>query len=152
MKPVFRLHGTLVAGTMKENYKRVTIPMQNPDILVVDDDDTLRGSLTDALKEAGFTVSEASEGKEGLAVALAEHPKLLLLDYQMPDMNGADVLTELRKDEWGKTVEVVIATNIYDVNIVNAVLQQNVHDYVLKADVSLEQIVELAKKYVTPRT
>lgn len=126
--------------------------MQNPDILVVDDDDTLRRSLTDALKEAGFTVSEASGGKEGLTIALAEHPKLLLLDYQMPDMNGADVLTELRKDEWGKSVEVVIATNIYDVNIVNVVLQQNVHDYVLKADVSLDQIVELAKKYVTPRT
>ena len=58
----------------------------------------------------------------------------------------------MRNDDWGKTVEVVIATNIYDVDVVNAVLQQNVHDYVLKADVSLDQIVELAKKYVTPQS
>lgn len=126
--------------------------MHTPDILVVDDDDLLRKSLTDSLMQAGFHVIDAAGGKTGLAAALEHHPKLILLDYQMPDMNGADVLTELRNDDWGKTVEVVIATNIYDVNVVNAVLKQNVHDYVLKADVSLDQIVELAKKYVTPQS
>lgn len=126
--------------------------MQNPDILVVDDDNLLRRSLVDSLKAVGFNVIEASGGKPGLDAALEQHPKLILLDYQMPDMNGAEVLTELRKDEWGKSVEVIIATNIYDVSVVNTVLQQNVHDYVLKADVSLDQIVELAQKYVTPQS
>lgn len=126
--------------------------MQTPDILVVDDDDLLRKSLTESLTQAGFNVIDAAGGQAGLSTALEHHPKLILLDYQMPDMNGADVLTELRKDDWGKTVEVVIATNIYDVAVVNSVLQQNVHDYVLKADVSLDQIVELAKKYVTPQS
>lgn len=126
--------------------------MQTPDILVVDDDDLLRKSLTDSLTEAGFKVIDAAGGRAGLAAALEHHPKLILLDYQMPDMNGTEVLTELRNDDWGKAVEVIIATNIYEVAVVNAVLQQNVHDYVLKADVSLDQIVELAKKYVTPQS
>lgn len=126
--------------------------MQTPDILVVDDDDLLRKSLTESLTEAGFTVIDAAGGQAGLTAALEHHPKLILLDYQMPDMNGTEVLTELRNDDWGKTVEVIIATNIYDVAVVNSVLQQNVHDYVLKADVSLDQIVELAKKYVTPQS
>ena len=125
--------------------------MQIPDILVVDDDDLLRKSLSDSLAEAGYRVIDAAGGQAGLTAALEHHPKLIILDYQMPDMNGTEVLEELRKDEWGKSVEVVIATNIYDVAVVNSVLQQNVHDYVLKADVSLEQIVELAKKYVTPQ-
>lgn len=125
--------------------------MQTPDILVVDDDDLLRKSLSDSLAEAGYRVIDAAGGQAGLTAALEHHPKLIILDYQMPDMNGTEVLEELRKDEWGKSVEVVIATNIYDVAVVNSVLQQNVHDYVLKADVSLEQIVELAKKYVTPQ-
>lgn len=126
--------------------------MQTPDILVVDDDNLLRNSLAESLKQAGFNVLEADGGKPGLAAALEHHPKLIILDYQMPDMNGAEVLVELRKDEWGEKVEVIIATNIYDVTVVNTVLQQNVHDYVLKADVSLDQIVELAKKYVTPQS
>lgn len=126
--------------------------MQTPDILVVDDDDLLRKSLTESLTEAGFKVIDAAGGQAGLTAALEHHPKLILLDYQMPDMNGTEVLTELRNDDWGKTVEVIIATNIYDVAVVNSVLQQNVHDYVLKADVSLDQIVELAKKYVTPQS
>lgn len=126
--------------------------MQTPDILVVDDDDLMRKSLTDSLTQAGFRVIEAAGGQAGLTAALEHHPKLIILDYQMPDMNGAEVLAELRNDDWGKKVEVIIATNIYDVSVVNSVLQQNVHDYVLKADVSLEQIVELVKKYITPQS
>jgi len=117
-------------------------------ILVIDDDDLLRRSLVDKLEGAGYTVSDAASGKAGLKAALELHPQLILLDYQMPEMTGIEVLKALRADEWGKKVEVIFATNFYDMGIVNDALANGVHDYILKADVSLDQIVELARKYV----
>ena len=124
----------------------------SPHILVIDDDDLLRRSLVESMKKAGYTVEDAKNGKDGLELALAHHPKLIFLDYQMPAPNGVEILTELRKDEWGQGVEVVFATNVYDMAVVNAVLAMGVHDYILKADSSLEQIVDVAKKYVSPKS
>jgi CheY-like chemotaxis protein len=125
---------------------------QTPHILVIDDDDLLRRSLVESMKSAGYRVLDAKNGSDGLALALESHPEMIFLDYQMPGTNGVEVLTELRKDDWGKKVEVVFATNVYDMAVVNEVLAMGVHDYILKADSSLEQIVDVAKKYVNPKS
>jgi CheY-like chemotaxis protein len=137
---------------MEGEIRKLTKNMNSVDVLVVDDDDLLRRSLADSLKKAGFSVMDAHDGNQGLAAALEHHPKLILLDYQMPGKNGVEVLEALRADDWGKSVEVIFATNMYDMNIINSALQHGVHDYILKADVSLDQIVSLARKYVTPKS
>lgn len=118
-------------------------------ILVIDDDNALRSAIAKHLSGAGYTVMEASNGREGLDLALKHHPALIFLDYQMPDMDGLAVLKELRQDEWGKKAEVIFDTNGYDTAIVYEALASGVHDYVLKADTSLDQILELARKYVS---
>ncbi len=117
-------------------------------VLVVDDDNLLRRSLVDKLTEAGFRTAEASDGKTGLKIALETRPQLILLDQQMPDQTGIETLIQLRQDDWGKSVEVVFATNLYEPRVINDAIAHGVHDYILKADVTLEQIVELVKKYV----
>ena len=118
-------------------------------ILVIDDDDSLREAIVKHLTGAGYTVMNAPNGEEGLKLALEHKPKLLFLDYQMPGMDGLEVLRKLREDEWGAKAEVVFDTNGYDTSVVYEALANGVHDYVLKADTSLEQILELARKYVT---
>ena len=50
-------------------------------------------------------------GREGLVKAKAEKPDLILLDIRMPVMNGMEMLKELRRDVWGKSVPVIILTN-----------------------------------------
>lgn len=117
-------------------------------ILVIDDDPLLGRALTDRLTQEGYAVKTAVNGRDGLALALDIQPQLILLDYQMPDMNGLDVLKALRADERGKRTEVVFATNTYDTVVINEALGLGVHDYILKADTSLDQIAELARKYV----
>jgi CheY-like chemotaxis protein len=117
-------------------------------ILVIDDDPLLGRALTDRLTEEGYAVKTAVNGQDGLAQALDIQPQLILLDYQMPDMDGLQVLKALRADERGKRVEVVFATNTYDTAVINEALGLGVHDYVLKADTSLDLIAELARKYV----
>jgi phosphoserine phosphatase RsbU/P len=68
-------------------------------ILVADDDATSRKLLLRILSRAGFTCSEAPDGIAALKQLHDDPPSLLLLDYDMPGMNGAEVLKQLRHDE-----------------------------------------------------
>jgi phosphoserine phosphatase RsbU/P len=67
-------------------------------ILVIDDDRASRRTLVRALAEAGYKCREASGGREALEMLHAERPSLLLLDFYMPQLNGAELLTRLRSD------------------------------------------------------
>jgi len=67
--------------------------------LVVDDSKTIRTILARTLKEIGFEVLEAANGREALEVIEAEKTTvpLILLDWDMPEMNGLDLLKRLRE-------------------------------------------------------
>ncbi len=60
-------------------------------IVVIDDDDTVRAVLVDALATAGFEVLEASDGESGLALLRDNEPSAAVIDFLMPGMNGAEV-------------------------------------------------------------
>jgi DNA-binding response OmpR family regulator len=77
-------------------------------VLVVEDDAAIRRGIVDALKFAGYAVTEAGDGQHGLASARAGCADLVLLDLMLPKKNGFDVLTELRAS--GSNVPVVILT------------------------------------------
>jgi phosphoserine phosphatase RsbU/P len=68
-------------------------------ILVVDDDVTSRKLLARTLAFAGYECREASNGREGLELVRSERPSVLLLDFDMPELNGAEVLHRLRADK-----------------------------------------------------
>ena len=122
--------------------------MNKPIILVIDDDPTLGRALSERLIEEGYDVRTAQNGHEGLTLALELQPSLTFLDYKMPDIDGLQVLKALRADERGQKLEVAFATNTYDTIVINEALSLGVHDYILKADISLDLIAELARKYV----
>src|SRR5436190_24358451 len=67
-------------------------------ILVADDDATSRKVLTRILTRAGFGCTEVPDGITALKTLQTDPPSLLLLDYDMPGMNGAEVLKQLRHD------------------------------------------------------
>jgi CheY-like chemotaxis protein len=60
-------------------------------ILVVDDDPDVRGFISEALCELGYRVREAADGKSALSAFAAERPDLVVLDFIMPGLSGADV-------------------------------------------------------------
>jgi DNA-binding response OmpR family regulator len=68
-------------------------------VLIVEDDPPLRLAMTKALKAAGYDVTTAKAGDEGLEAALANPPDVVLLDVMLPGMNGYEVLAELRKHD-----------------------------------------------------
>lgn len=66
-------------------------------VLVVEDDPSIRRGLVDALRFAGYAVTDAADGKSGLDLALGMAPDLVLLDVILPKMDGFAVLAELRR-------------------------------------------------------
>ena len=77
-------------------------------ILVVDDDADLRGLIAFALRQGGYLVLEAPDGPSGLAVFAEEKPDLVLLDVNMPRLNGFEVLERIRSG--GSTKPVMMLT------------------------------------------
>ncbi len=74
---------------------------QTKKILVVEDDVPELNALRDKFTREGFSILTAKNGEEGLAIALREHPDLILLDIIMPVMDGITMLVKLREDSWG---------------------------------------------------
>jgi len=67
-------------------------------ILCIEDESELRKDITEELEEAGYTVLQAVDGKEGLEMILAHKPDLVLCDITMPKMNGLQLLKEVRQN------------------------------------------------------
>lgn len=75
-------------------------------ILIVDDNEQNRKLARDVLRFAGFRTLEAGGGTEGVALAVAHRPDLVLMDIRMADMNGTEALRKLRAN--GRTVEIPV--------------------------------------------
>ncbi len=83
------------------------MPERNPVILVIEDELSIRRFLRPTLEGEGFSVSESDSGREGLELADKRHPDLVLLDLGLPDIDGLEVLSQLRKRS---SVPVIILT------------------------------------------
>jgi DNA-binding response OmpR family regulator len=79
-------------------------------ILIVDDDEDLRLLARKALERADYRVLEARDGIEGLEMAAKCQPDLLLLDLNMPGMDGLEVLRRLRESETSQALPVLVLT------------------------------------------
>ncbi|HEY9429920.1 MAG TPA: response regulator [Blastocatellia bacterium] len=88
-------------------------------ILVVEDDQNLRLTLTELLRMEGFTVVSARDGDEGYLQAMAHQPDLVITDLNMPILNGVELARLLRRQR-GKIAEVPIIAlsgNLADYNL-----------------------------------
>ncbi|MFA6047325.1 MAG: response regulator [Parcubacteria group bacterium] len=115
-------------------------------ILVVDDDHHLLETIGHTLKDAGFEVLTAYDGQEGLNTAYAQKPDLIIFDVIMPKMDGLTALRELRKDQWGGNVPVIILTNASDNDKLAEALELGIDEYIIKSNVQLSHIAERIKR------
>lgn len=116
-------------------------------LLVVEDEAILRQTLHDTLKSEGYTVSTAQNGEEGLALALKDHPDLILLDIMMPGMDGMTMLKELRKSQADPKSHVIFLTNLSEVEKIAEALNEGADGYIVKAEASLEEIIGKVKDF-----
>lgn len=121
-------------------------------ILLVEDDQSLLEMLRLKFEKADLNVLTASDGQAGLRLALAKRPDLIILDLLLPEVDGVTVLKKLRADAWGKTVPVIVATNVEHIPALNQCLEAGVADYYVKADVELKDLVANVKNHLETPT
>ena len=115
-------------------------------ILVVEDEPSLCNALCKMLIKANFEVNRATDGREGLDLALKNHPDLILLDLMMPVMDGITMLGELKKDKWGKDALVFVLTNSDDVYKATEAVTAGAYAYFIKSNWELSDVVDKIKE------
>src|SRR5262249_8442253 len=103
-----------------------------PKILSVDDSKTVRTHLSRVLSPFACELCEASNGEEGLAIAIQERPDLIILDYNMPVMDGVTMLQRLREDPAVRQIPVIMLTTESSAEKLATIARLGVHDYITK--------------------
>lgn len=117
-------------------------------VLVIEDEAPMRDAIVDTLKQNNFSILTSDNGKDGLEIALQNHPDLILLDIFMPKMDGLTMLETLRNDSWGHNVPVIILTNLNPEadQTIKSILDHKPAFYLIKSNVTLEAIVAKIKE------
>lgn len=126
-------------------------------ILVVDDEPNIVQTLKDRLEMNEYTVFTAGNGQECLNAAKEQSPDLILLDVIMPIMDGHETLENLRKQDWGKDISVIMLTARSQAQDIARAKACDIEDYIIKPfDLSellekIESILERKKSNVCAR-
>ncbi len=110
----------------------INIRGEPPLVLVVDDDITLRFLARETLGQAGFGVDEAEDGREALEVFGSKRYDIVLMDVNMPNMDGFEACKKLRRLVAGDAVPVLMMTGLDDVISINRAYEVGATDFITK--------------------
>ncbi|MEO1305507.1 MAG: response regulator [Pseudomonadota bacterium] len=100
--------------------------------LIVDDSRVVRTVAGRIVQDLSFDVAEAAHGAEALDLCREQMPDAILLDWNMPVMNGLDFLRALRREEGGKDPIVVFCTNENDTDHISEAIRAGANEYIMK--------------------
>lgn len=111
-------------------------------VAVVEDDEMIMRAYGDGLRRAGMEVYTAANGQEGLDIIRVELPDIVLLDIIMPDMNGFEVLREMKKDEATASIPVIVLSNLGQSKDIDRAIELGAKRYLVKANTSIEIAID----------
>lgn len=111
-------------------------------ILLVDDEPETRTVFETVLKQAGYEISIAENGQQAVEKVKQGGFDLVLLDQMMPDLSGNEVLRIIKEDESTRQIKVAMLTNFSNDEMVNESLGVGAVDYILKYQISNEDLVK----------
>jgi DNA-binding response OmpR family regulator len=141
-KPVDREH----LGRVLSRYRCAHPPCP---VLLIEDDDTTRGMMRTMLEREGWTVTEAVNGREGLERVAESRPNVILLDLMMPEMDGFEFLSTLRKREGGEKIPVVVITAKELTTEDRKMLNGSVERVLLKGEFSRQDLLNRVREFVS---
>ncbi len=95
-----------------------------------------------------FDVRLAADGKVGVELVEKFTPDIILLDLQMPEMDGLTALRKIRSHTWGETVPVIVLTNLSEEEAPDELRDLNIHSYIVKANLTPRQVVSKVKDVI----
>jgi CheY-like chemotaxis protein len=118
--------------TFEHAWSPAVFAQQRPTVLVVEDNDETSFLLRTVLTRKGYRVVEAWDGKQAIEVAETEQLDLILLDLQLPRLNGLGVIHRLRQNPKLETVPIVIVTGQDPEKYRNSAIAEGCDDFLMK--------------------
>lgn len=115
-------------------------------IAIIEDDQVINQMYRMKFEAAGFEVASASDGEAGVALVGKTKPDLILLDLQMPHMNGAEALERIRAKPTTAATPVIILTNLGEEEAPKNLRTMGIHSYIVKAELTPSQVVTRVKE------
>jgi len=124
------------------------MPAQGKKILIIDDEIDLAAIAKERLEAAGYAVLWASNGYEGIKIAVKENPDLILLDILMPKMDGFETLQALKGDmqTWG--IPVVMLSVKTESDMLFKARELGAADYFIKTE-DWKDLLKYIERYVS---
>ncbi len=122
--------------------------MAGETILIIDDSNELRALLESILNDSGYTTLSASTAQESLALLSARQPDAILIDLELPDMNGIKVLQELNRQ--GMTIPMIMMTAYGSEGTAARALKLGARDYLIKP-FTMEEILSSIEQALADR-
>ena len=116
-------------------------------VLVVEDDKINRYMITFLLKKHGYTVIEARDGVTGVDLAVKEKPDLIIMDIQLPDINGLEVTRRIRASEADGNIPIIALTSYAMAGDKEKALEAGCTGYIEKP-IKPETFIDQIKKYL----
>ena len=113
-------------------------------VVVVDDDELVRKALKRSLKLYGFKVYLAKDGPSGIELAQQKRPEFILLDWIMPEMDGLEVLSELKHNKRTKDIPIFMLTTKGMIGDLDQAFEIGADDYITKT-LDLMQLGRIVK-------
>ncbi len=138
---------------MRENHFEEVAVTQNPGawikrILLVDDSSTSRMTARMLLADhESYVLSSACDGQEGVEKAIAELPHLILMDIEMPRMNGIEACKLLKQNQLTKNIPIILLTMRGEDTFVRQAYANGCNDFLTKP-VNEQKLAALIKKYL----
>lgn len=101
-------------------------------LLIVDDAKTMRSYMSMILKEAGYDVIQASDGLEGFRLVCEAKPDLVLLDIEMPLMDGLECCRKIKQDAAYEDIRVIMVTTLSQYAKIREAFKAGADDYIVK--------------------
>lgn len=114
--------------------------MSKKRVLLVEDDRFLRRACEASLRQRGFSVLLAVDGEEGLRLARAEAPDIILLDMVMPKLSGLEVLKALKTDEGTRSIPVLVLSSSSGDRDYREVMSLGAVEYLVKTNLMLQEL------------
>ena len=115
-------------------------------VLLVEDDEPIIRAIERKLSNVEIELIVARDGEEGFTKADQSRPDLLLLDLIMPNMDGLTLLKKIRATSWGKSMPVIVLTNLSNPESELEAKNLGVVDYLIKTDWKIEDLVKKINK------
>ncbi len=117
-------------------------------VILVEDDDFLRGLLTHSMQDAGFNVRSAPDAETAFNFLSRQLPNIVLLDLILPGMNGFDFMQTLQQKNM-MTFPVLVLSNLGSVDDINLAKKLGAIDFLIKANVTPGQIIVRVNQILT---